>query len=111
MFLAWLSRNIRHLWDGGFRCRTMYLATVGSVISMTASATRHEYAARPSGVVAVDHSNRISNFLRDARPAGLATADAPGPERAKTFAMPRQHCFRLDDHQHLLPARPNSLQR
>ncbi len=34
MFLTWLSRNVRQVWEGGSRRRTMYLATVGSVISM-----------------------------------------------------------------------------
>ncbi len=26
--LAWFLRKVRHDWEGGFRCRTMYLATV-----------------------------------------------------------------------------------
>ncbi len=26
--LAWFLRKVRHFWEGGFLCRTMYLATV-----------------------------------------------------------------------------------
>ena len=64
----------------------------------------------PARVVATDHSDQIPNFVRDAGPAGLATADTPRPEQAKAFAMPSQDRFRLHDHQRLIPARPNALE-
>jgi hypothetical protein len=25
---TWLFRKVRHVWEGGFRCRAMYLVTV-----------------------------------------------------------------------------------
>jgi len=28
IWLAWLARKVRHVWDGGRGCRRMYLATV-----------------------------------------------------------------------------------
>jgi hypothetical protein len=26
--MAWFVRKVHHVWDGGFRCRAMYLTTV-----------------------------------------------------------------------------------
>src|SRR5688500_17459057 len=34
MFFTWLSRKVRHVWDGGFLRRTMYLLTLVSPISI-----------------------------------------------------------------------------
>ena len=34
ILFTWFSRNVRQVCQGGLRCRSMYLATVGSVISI-----------------------------------------------------------------------------
>src|SRR5215472_17987041 len=80
--------------EGDLRCRTMYLATVGWVISIPSFKQLAVNARRtPARVVAAHHPDQIADRLRYAGLTGLAAANSPRPEQAEAFTMPCNHCF------------------
>src|SRR3954463_8860052 len=53
----------------------------------------------PARIVAAQHSDQISNFLRHLGAPRLAAVDSPPPKEAKSFSMPRNDGLDFDDHQ------------
>lgn len=62
----------------------------------------------PQRVLSAYAANEISNLPRDPRPSTATRSRPPGPEETEAFAMPADHCCRLDDRQGVAPIRPEA---
>jgi hypothetical protein len=66
--LAWLLKKVRHVCEGGLRCRTMYLATLVSLMVMpNLSSSPWMWGAPPRRVVAAHLPDQIADLARDRR--------------------------------------------
>jgi hypothetical protein len=77
----WFSRKVRQVWEGGFRCRTIYWATVGSVTSIP------NLSSSPVWIRGAPNADYFGSwFESDPAPAAargatrLAVADFPRPK-------------------------------
>src|SRR4051794_7462146 len=76
---TWFSRNVRQVWEGGLRCRSMYLATVGSVISIPSLSNSPCIRGAP-------HSGLLRFIIRIKSRISCGTARRPGFPR-RTFQV------------------------
>src|SRR5450432_3564917 len=68
----WLSRNVRQVWLGDVRCRTIYLLTLVSPMSIPSlSNSPWIRGAHQEGVGTARNADQITDFLRDRGPSGL----------------------------------------
>src|SRR5258708_18356709 len=95
---TWFSRKVRHVCEGGFRRRTMYLLTLVSPTSMPSLRSSPWMRGAPqSGFSRLILRISFAYFLRHRWATALAAADLPGPEPSGSFAAPRDDGFRFDD--------------
>src|SRR5262245_6167415 len=93
----WLSRNVRHVCDGGVRRRTRYLETVACEISRPSfwsspwiRGARHRGLARAMVRISARTSGAMAG--RGSGPAAL-----PGPEQPEACPLPPDDGLWLDD--------------
>src|SRR5215831_328922 len=61
----------------------------------------------PQWILPTHPADQIPNLAGNHRPSDLAPANLPGPEQAKSLAMPGDHRLRLDDGQRRAPLSPD----
>ena len=62
----------------------------------------------PAGILPAHLADQISNLAGNHGPSGFSAPHLPGPELAKTGAMPGHDCFGLDDGQARAPVAPDA---
>jgi hypothetical protein len=82
--LAWLVRNVRQFWDGGFWLRTIYFDTAAWETSMPSFSNSPWIRGAPQRIGLRHLADTITDFLSNLRPARAGTPhDATGgPPRA-----------------------------
>ena len=85
--------------DGGF----------GNVYAQLEQLTVNAWCT-PARVVSAHRPDQIPNLPRHAGSTRFTAAYLPRPEQAKTFTMPGDNGFRLDDHQGGSPVAPHASQ-
>ncbi len=105
--LRWLSRNARHVGEGGLRRRSMYFATVDTATSMPSLASSLRMRGAPQVTFARDILRIRPTTSGASRGRPGRRARLTGPETPEPVPVPTDHRRRLDDGQSLPPARPD----
>lgn len=102
--VRWLSKNVFQLWEGGFRVRTMYLATV---LSATTYPNRDKFRLNPwcapGRILARHAANEFSNLGVDFGAARIFGLRFPAPVELESPQVPSDDRFWLNDNQYGAP--------